>query len=573
MNLKLLCSALLFVIGGTLAAQTDHTKQYFNAKALFRDGKYNLAMESFKPLIAHDANNRFTEYASFYYALAAYHQKYYAVSKDMFGQIKKLYPSWDKMDEVNFWLGKIHMDNKDYFQGLKIWQSIKDKAIQKDVNGLKIQYLSAVEDVEILRMMNEEYPDDEVVARLYAQALAKHVQDEQYRAQLEEIIKKYNLKREGLIADVPKTFYKDTYVVSALFPFMVKSLEPTPVPKRNQIILDLYEGMEMAVDTLNAQGINISFRAYDTERRSEKIQRLLETDELKSSDLLIGPFFPDENGVIQQFSVANRVNIFNPFSNNSELVEHNDFGFLFQPSYETFGRKSADFLSDYLKRRKNCMVFYGTARKDSLQAAAFTKKATEAGLNVVASIKVPKESTASILSILATPTEYDEWKTPIQFELKKDSLGAIYVASDDPLIYTKVISSVDTRADSIVIVGSENWLYDNAVDFEKYQSLGVVLAAPNYTSPHNPHYKMFVERFIQQHGRIPSNYAKQGYEMMLFLGNSLKKYGVYFQEGLNKEKFIKGYLSEGYNYQYSKDNQLIPFVKFKSGQLQLVTTK
>lgn len=573
MKFKILSCILLVLWSASSMAQTDFTRQYFNAKTLFREGKYNLAMESFKPLITHDANNRYSEYASFYYALAAYHQNFHSVARDMLSQIKKLYPSWDKIDEVNFWMGKIHIDNKNYFEGLKAWNTVRDKEIKKNINGLKVQLLSSLDDTETLRMMHEEFPEDEIVARSFAKSLSKHIQDAQYREELETLIDKYKFKRDDFIADVPKTYYRDTYVVAAMFPFMVNSLEPTTAPKRNQIILDFYEGLKLAVDTLADQNINISLRAYDTERRPEKIRRLLQADELKNADLIIGPFFTDENVLIQEFSLANRINVFSPFSNNPELVASNDYGFLFQPSYETLGRKSAEFLADRLKRKKTCMVFYGTSKKDSVQAAAFMQKATEAGLKIVSSMVVPKESTSQIISTLATPTEFDEWQNPIEFELKKDSIEAIYVASDDPLIYTKVISGVDTRADSIMIVGSENWLNDNAVDFEKYQSLGVILAAPGFTAPYNMHYKAFMRKYMRLHGRVPGNYAKMGYEMMLFLGNSMKKYGGYFQEGFNKEKFMRGYLSEGYNFQFSHDNQLVPFVKFRNGQLQLIQTR
>ena len=41
-------SCLLAFISQSTFAQVDYNKQYFNAKALFREGKYNLAMESFK---------------------------------------------------------------------------------------------------------------------------------------------------------------------------------------------------------------------------------------------------------------------------------------------------------------------------------------------------------------------------------------------------------------------------------------------------------------------------------------------------------------------------------------------
>jgi hypothetical protein len=42
------------------------------------------------------------------------------------------------------------------------------------------------------------------------------------------------------------------------------------------------------------------------------------------------------------------------------------------------------------------------------------------------------------INTLATPTEFDKWKNPIEFKLKRNSLGFIYVASDNPLIFSKV---------------------------------------------------------------------------------------------------------------------------------------
>jgi hypothetical protein len=181
------------------------------------------------------------------------------------------------------------------------------------------------------------------------------------------------------------------------------------------------------------------------------------------------------------------------------------------------------------------------------------------------------------MTILATPTEFDEFKYPKQFSLPKDSLGCIFVASDDPLIYTKVISSVEARKDSVTIVGSEVWLDQTAVDFEKYQQLGIVLFASNYTAPGNRAYQAFQRKFIRVHGRAStsspySDYAKLGYEFMLFVGNALHRYGVYFQDAFSRQKF-PGYLTEGYDFTNARDNQLVPFVQFRSGELILIDKK
>ena len=555
-------------------AQIDYRQNYTLSKKLFNDGKYNLAMESFKKLIPYDQSNPFSEYASFYYALSAYKQGYGAVAKDMFNQIKTLYPTWDKMDEVNIWLARIHFDNKDYFQGLRMLEAVKNNRTQKEIVAMKKGTLTSITDVETLKMMLENYPEDAVIGEQLAHALSKSLLVEEDQMLLDSLIEKFRLKKSDFIEVTPPTFYKDVYSVSVLFPFVVNTLKPTPSRKPNQFVLDLYEGMEMAVDTLSKQGIKISLRAYDTERNTEKIKRILDTEELRNTDLIVGPLFQEENGIVQEFSNANQINLFNPISNNMELVSQNHYGFLFQPSFETLGDRAAQFLAAH-KWNKRCMVFYGESRRDSVLAASFIKRAEESGLVITKAERVSKENSRVIIDILATPTEFDEFKYPIQFTLPKDSIGSIFVASDDPLIYTKVISSVETRADSVTIIGSENWLDQSAVDYEKYQTLHIVLMGPNFTATNNHWYQSFQRKFSKTHGRTSStnsysNYAKLGYDFMLFVGNALKKHGVYFQEALKKEAWVPGYLTEGYDYRNGRDNQLIPFIEFNGGKLVVI---
>lgn len=558
-----------------VVAQVNYQQQYTRAKTLFKEGKYNLAMELFKGLIQYDANNPFSEYASFYYALSAYHQGYKSVARDMFSQIKTLYPNWDQQDEVNLWLARIHFENSDYFQALRVLTIIKNEKLINERTALKRAGLVSVTDVETLKRLYESYPQDDVIAERLAREISKSTLPED-RELLNRLLARFGFKKSDYIEETPPTIYKDVYSVSALFPFMVSSLEPTPLRKRNQFVIDLYEGIKLAVDTLAKQGIKISFRAYDTERNPDKIKELLKKDELRNTDLIIGPLFQEENKPVQDFSQANRINLINPVSNNFDLVRDNPYGFLFQPSLESLGSNSAEFLDSYTKNKK-CIVFFGESRRDSVLAMNFLKRASTTGLKIIHMERVSRAESGKIMSILATPTEFDEFKYPRQFTLPKDSLGCIFVASDDPLIYTKVISSVETRRDSVTILGSENWLDQTAVDFEKYQQLKIVMFASNYTSAANPVYADFQRRFIRKHGRVStgnpySDYAKLGYEFMLFIGHLLQRYGVYFQDALNQQKF-PGYLTEGYDFQHARDNQLVPFVMFKEGSLVLVDKK
>jgi hypothetical protein len=411
----------LLIANHSVTAQVDYNKQFFAGKQLFREGKYNLAMETFKPLIPYDSRNQFSAYAAFYYALSAYNLNYSAVAKDMFQQIKSQHPTWDKIDEVNFWLGKIFLDNKDFFQGMKMLSSIQDKKMDADVAAVKTKALRNVTDLETIKRLQDAYPKDEAVTKALALALAKDLANPVSRAQLENLLSKYNLRRADFIPEAPKTFYKDVYTVSVVMPFMANRIQPTlSPPKPNQIVLDFYEGMELAADTLEKQGIHISLRAYDTERNAEKIKNVLATEELKSSDLIVGPFFQEENKYIQEFSQTQKINVFTPLDARSELIGMNPFAFLYQPSNETLGKRSGEFLASYPLKKKNCIVYYGISKRDSIVAANFVQASTAKGLKIISSNKIAKESVSKIMSMLATPTEFDEFKYPKQFTLKKD---------------------------------------------------------------------------------------------------------------------------------------------------------
>ena len=570
----------LLVCSFSLAADAqDFKKQYKNARDFFRDGKYNLAMEAFKPLMVYDKNNPYTEYASFFYAQSALRQNYSAVARDMLLQIKRLYPDWDQINEVNYWLAKIYFDKGEFFQGMSVLREVRqeDYIEQQEIARVKRHYLSRISDPEVLRMMYEEYPEDVEVGKLLARSIALQPYGKQDTELLNAVIAKFNLPTENYVGlSGPAPVFKDTYTVSVLFPFLASTLEPTLTKKPNQLILDLYEGMRMAVDTLFRQGTKIRLLAYDTERSpaepergQEAIRKLLELEELKHTDLIVGPIFREELRQVQEFSESRWINMINPVSNNSEFMGDNPYGMLFQPSLESLGFRSAELLASRT-RNKNCMILYGDTPKDSVMATTFHQRAKDLGLNVVWSEKFKRETAERILSILAKPTEFDEFKNPIQFTMKLDSIGSIFVASDNPLVYTKVISSVEARGDSVLVVGAESWLDNPSVDLAKYEKLHIMFAAPNYTPYTEPAFLNFRKAYIRSHGAFPPeymNYTKVGFEFMMIIGRALKTHGVYFQEGLMKDGPVPGYLTRKFQFAPGRDNIGFPFVYFRHGDL------
>lgn len=558
---------ILFVVSLLSAYAQDFRKQFRQAKDLYEGKQYSAAMAAFKPLTVYDQANPFPEYASFYYALSAQQLGYGSVAKDMFLQIKKLYPSWDQMQEVDYWLTKLYFDQGDIFQALKVASKLTDPSFQTSLTELKRYYLDKVNDSETLKMVLEDYPEEREAGRALLKILGKQPAHVQETSMMELLITKFNLPREKLITvEAPKPVFKDSYRVALIMPFLAATLDPSPVVKRNQFVLDIYDGVKMAADSLRKQGINLEVLAYDNERSPELTKKILAQEELKSADVIVGPLFPEEARPVLEFALTNQVTtLVNPASNTIEFAP-NQYSFLFQPSHETLGIRSAEWVAQNV-RRKNCLVYYGETVKDSVMAFSFIKKALELGVNVVYAEEVRKENSAGILTNLVSATEYDEWKNPLQFKLKKDSLGSIFVASDNELIYSKVVNGVETRNDSIVVVGQESWLTDTSIDYSKFERTHVNLAAPNYHSLNSPAYSEFRKKFIQKHGLLPGEYATLGYEVTMMLGQFFSKYGARFLEQFHPEEILPGHLGSGYMPQVSRDNGVVPFISFSNGAI------
>ena len=560
--------AFILTLAVLTASAQDYKRQYRTAKDLFTEGKYSEAMIAFKSLTVYDKNNPFREYASYYYGMSAYRLGYVTVAKDMLIQIKKLYPQWDQMDEVNYLLCKTYFDQKEYFQALTITDQIKDPTFVSDLKNLKRFYIAQIEDPEILRMMLEDHPDDLEIAKIMVSRLSQKPHHLQDTTLINSLIIKYALVKSELAGQPAiHPIKKDTLRVALVMPFLAATLDPSPVKKRNQIILELYQGMKLATDSLSNAGIQLSLLAYDNERNLDATRKIFKENELKSMDLIVGPFFQEEAKPVLEFSMNNQISVVvNPLSNNSDLVKQNPYSFLFQPSHETIARSSAEIASS-LAKKNNCFVYYGETAKDSLMAATFVARAKDLNIKVLHSQRISSENSATILSKLATATQYDEWKNPLQFSLKKDSIGCIFVASSNELIYSKVINSVETRGDSILVIGQEGWLDDSSVDYTRFERIKIALAAPNFKSVISPAFLCFRKKYMNKHGVLPSDYAGVGYEFIMVMGQMMDQYGVNFLQTLSEETLVQGLLSSGLSLSAQRDNRVVPFVSLKGGQL------
>ncbi|MEO1256294.1 MAG: hypothetical protein AAFY41_15605, partial [Bacteroidota bacterium] len=315
----------------SIHAQTNQSA-YLEAKRLYAEGNYKDAQGSFKLL---SSDPTFGSYATFYFALTAYHQGRLREASDAWKQIRVKEPQWDQLGEVNFWITKTAFELNDYEEVATYASHLPEALAQQLAESMKGDL-----DQEALEKSYQSQPDNRLLASLYFQSLMSEPYETRDHGKLLSLSDQFDFEMDAIVADLP-FIKKDKYSIALVLPFMFDSLQNPQSVIRNRIIYDLYQGMTMARDSLVKQGVTLVLYPFDTKKDKLRASQLVARRQLKEADLIIGPLYAGPNEQIMKFSSQYEIPLVNPLSSNIETIDGNGFAYLFKPSYETQGRQAA----------------------------------------------------------------------------------------------------------------------------------------------------------------------------------------------------------------------------------------
>ena len=559
--------ACLLLAHTTVLARVDKEllQTYKAAKRYYATSDYAAAKAALVPLINTETKNDITPYALFYYALAAYHQGESSLAESTFTAIVEEYPAWEQQDEVWYWLGQLRFEAKDYGAGIDRLARITDKTLAVPSKQMKVYFLRQLDDIFLLQTLLSQYPKDQDVARVLFDKIAHQPLISRDLDLLNVLACNFNFSLEEqypLKETVP--LKKDKYNVGIFFPFFVDEVDYEE-ESSNSFVIALYQGIKAAVAALTDQGIEINLFAYDTKKDPVTTAALLEQEEVKGMDLIIGPLYAATIPLVAEFARAHQINLFNPLSENTDVVGDNPFVFLFKSSLETQARKAAEFTLQNSNEELNVGIVYGTSKADAMQAHTY-KRCIEhnTGKEVALMLSITPEEAQNALNMLreAGGGVGAEQATKNKELISLDGLTHIYVAAKDELIVANVLSTLAMLKASPCIIGHEAWLRHSSFTFDQLKQPRLYLVAPDYIDYTKAGIHEFRNSFYDRFAQYPTTYACIGYDMMLFLGHMLAQYGVYFQQHWTKESHPRS-IFESAAYGIHHDNQQVPIVQFR----------
>lgn len=598
-----------FFILALLATQPvkgqNRLSTFKQGKALFDKEQYALAVSKLAPLTSLKTDNEMVRYASFYYAVSSYYANDATTAGNMFRQIIRRFPGWEKQNEVSFWLGKLSFEEKDYRQALSYLNGIRSDEYKEDIQALKGHHFGQLTNENLLTELLRENPGQSVLASQLACEILKKPVAEQDIDLLDKLSSQYELDlnlQTGGIEFSPK---KEIYNVGLFLPFAYRDDSVSLERLQSEWPVRFYEGLKLAVEKLAEEGLKIHVTTFDTRSNQASLERMLASEDAQSLDLIIGPVFQRSVLQVSAFAKAHKINMINPLSSNGEVIKDNPFAFLYYPANESLALAAANYAREHFTKNKNAAIFYsGPAdrpraelyknilEKDSFNIPVFQRVRAQESSKIqqlfVQKEGVEKDS-AEVAQMMAEMDSLKEagvedWERYDErdfvydtLRILPDSIGHIYVASDVASLAAGAVSAIDARPDTIFYLSSSRWLSsEQSVNFAQLERINAIFTGSNRidygteaVSEFRTRYELAFNAYPRKADHLGDAYL--GYDIMMTYGRLLHQYGQYFQIGIKRKKEIKGVLTHQFDYRFSNDNRFIPIFRVTDSQLTDVT--
>lgn len=297
---------------------------------------------------------------------------------------------------------------------------------------------------------------------------------------------------------------------------MLLPLQSGTTPQMN--FLDFYQGALIALEDLKRRGIGVELNLYNTDRSQERVSEIVNRDEFRDTDLIIGPIYDDCFEPVIRFAEQNSIAVVSPLANMD--VTQSSVLYQMAPTPSTKNEKLKLELSD----DKNIVIITTENNDEDFEREITAIAPPSANL-----FSYSKRSTVSALESL----------------IKKDQQNVFIVLSGNESTVDEFLARISSvqnnllarsiRSESITIVGTSKWLKFQNIDKNLYFKLGLSFVSSYHADRSNPAVISFDKRYISVFKSMPSLYSYRGYDVVkLFVSNiGNKQYDRTLTEILN----------------------------------------
>lgn len=318
--------------------------------------------------------------------------------------------------------------------------------------------------------------------------------------------------------------------------------------------LEFYEGAMIAADSLKKRGFSFKLHLYDVQNDSGQVKQLLNNQELKKMDLIIGPFYQPNSSVIAKFCKQEKINMVAPILTQPNIVYNNPYISMAVTSVKTQCEMMATKLSEKEFKNQNFIIVHNNANREIEWAGIFKNRISKTN-NVKEINAAAKQGMSTLKEALSATTK-----------------NIIIVCSSNEAFVTEFLTKLNSYRENndMTVVGLPTWENFQTLELDLLQHLKVHIFTTSYVEYNQERAKRFRKQYREAYKTEPSANAYQGFDVLYFYLNALLSFGDKVNENLPLAKFsgissqfdfIKTGERSGY------ENRAITVLKYENYQL------
>ncbi|WP_169736008.1 LysM peptidoglycan-binding domain-containing protein [Crocinitomix catalasitica] len=372
--------------------------------------------------------------------------------------------------------------------------------------------------------------------------------------------------------------FKDNYTIALLLPLMLdknesemgKSLrlgqarEMFPTTK---ISFEFYQGVMLAIDSLEKAGLNAKLLVYDTKKDTNEIARIMKLSAFNEVDLVIGPLYSHTIKYTTKACKERSIRIVLPFNADTDNLYNNPYVYKAVVSDITLMEGTVDYVINN-HAHHNVILIKPTSTADLALFETVRKSYNE---------RIKGSKSPYNLKIIEASQGSSSGRE-LNALIRSDTVNIFIVPSNDPAFVSGTMSRLNKVMNlnpykknfSIIAFGLEEWNKFDDLDLNYRNRLNQHYASYRFVDYNTSMGLDFVKVFRQKFATDPNVFSTQGFDIGMYFISSLYLYGTNFNAALetykmnlvqNDFKMKETLINSGY------ENQNVRIIKYDNYKL------
>lgn len=316
----------------------------------------------------------------------------------------------------------------------------------------------------------------------------------------------------------------DTILIDSLG---VKQIRTLYRPSR--VAVSFYQGVLIALDSMQRAGARIRLDLYDTEHGVPEINRILNQPDFVNTDLIVGPVDTTLQKNVSSFSAKNRIPMISPFSICQTLLNNNPYYFQTSPSKKYMLRKTADYIADEYYD-KNFLV---------INMSKTNQQSESEMVKMVRDKFFSRKLLNSSSDVKFTQVDFigSEGYWQVKNTLRKDVENVVFIPTTDnrserEALLSRAVNSLNVLAEEydITLIGVLDYPFFRSIKTEYFHKLKLHFLTPNYIDYNSPDVNSFIRKFRADFNSEPDYYSFRGYDIISYFVGAYEAFGKNFSD-------------------------------------------